>query len=104
MGVALTAWRDWPRRGRPYDDPPHRRTGAAPGPPAPHRRRPRVPPSHPHHGASMSINQNALDAVTSRATTDRDFRERLLADPTSAIGEILGRPLPPEVKLQVVEA
>lgn len=51
----------------------------------------------------MSINTQVVEAVTSRAATDGDFRRRLMKNPNSAIAEVTGRAIPASVKLQVLE-
>ena len=41
-------------------------------------------------------------AIIERASTDPAFRERLLADPKSTIGDFLGAELPPGMKITVL--
>lgn len=48
-------------------------------------------------------NQKALDAVVMRASRDREFRARLLADPHGAIAEVLGPVVPPDLRIAVIE-
>lgn len=51
----------------------------------------------------MSINTQVIEAVTSRAATDGDFRRRLMKDPNTALAEVTGRAIPSSVKVQVLE-
>ncbi|MCC7054302.1 MAG: NHLP leader peptide family RiPP precursor [Gemmatimonadaceae bacterium] len=45
----------------------------------------------------------ALQAVLARASTDRDFRQRLLVDPKSAIHDALGIVIPPTFRVRFIE-
>lgn len=47
--------------------------------------------------------QQALEAVLTRATEDRDFRARLLTDPRRAIEEVFGVVIPPDFRLKFIE-
>lgn len=41
--------------------------------------------------------------VIERASTDPDFRKRLIEDPSAALREQMGVPLPPTVTIRVIE-
>lgn len=47
--------------------------------------------------------EEAYEAVLKSATTDEEFREALLADPTAAIEKLTGVALPEGFKLKVLE-
>lgn len=41
--------------------------------------------------------------IVQRATTDAEFRAKLLKDPAQVIGEVAGIPVPAEYKIRIVE-
>ncbi len=51
----------------------------------------------------MSDMSAAHRQVVERATSDPDFRARLMADPRAAVSELLGVDLPADVTITVVE-
>ncbi|WP_374017618.1 NHLP leader peptide family RiPP precursor [Paenibacillus thiaminolyticus] len=51
----------------------------------------------------MSINQIHMNQIVQRAWEDATFKEKLLADPKSAIKELLDVSIPDHVQLTTVE-
>jgi hypothetical protein len=47
--------------------------------------------------------RRALDSIVARATVDRDFRQKLLADPRSAIRDALGLTVPSHFRIRFIE-
>ena len=47
--------------------------------------------------------QQVLEEVTRRASTDGAFRQQLLADPRGTIAGLIGQPFPDSVKIKFVE-
>ncbi|TDL48813.1 NHLP leader peptide family natural product precursor [Paenibacillus dendritiformis] len=51
----------------------------------------------------MSINQMHMNQIVQRAWEDATFKEKLLADPKSAIKELLDISIPEHIQLTTVE-
>ncbi|GAC41234.1 NHLP leader peptide family RiPP precursor [Paenibacillus popilliae] len=51
----------------------------------------------------MSVNQIHMNQIVQRAWEDATFKEKLVADPKSAIKEVLGISLPDHIQLTTVE-
>lgn len=51
----------------------------------------------------MSINQMHMNQIVQRAWEDATFKEKLLADPKSAVKELLGISIPDHIQLTTVE-
>jgi hypothetical protein len=52
---------------------------------------------------SNRITPARLDEIVRRAATDPTFRSQLLDDPTPALAQALGGPIPPNVRLKFIE-
>ena len=50
-----------------------------------------------------SHDQEIAAAIAARAAVDRAFRTKLLADPRSAVSEVLGHPLPASFRIKFIE-
>lgn len=54
--------------------------------------------------SSSTLNRkDAEERLVTRASSDEDFRARLIADPHAAIADELGEPLPGGLEVEVVE-
>lgn len=47
--------------------------------------------------------KDVMDKASKRAATDMTFRSKLLSNPNTAVQEIAGKPIPPNVKVRILE-